>query len=163
MSKITRNMSHQLIKNSSQCSHFNNSSGNVSILQLHCCMSYFLLSFDFCCTFRAHIPQLGLELFLLDQMQMKIIQLENSQAQANCFHLTISCSPMVLDTLIRLSWIICWLEDNRMESINQSTEHKVLSHWKSVNSFDIFFFRHHTVPYHCASIIAAFFNTEWLK
>jgi hypothetical protein len=98
-----RNMSHQLIENSSQYNHFNNSSGNVSILQLHCCMSYFLLSFDFCCTFRAHIPQLGLELFLLDQMQMKIIQLENSHAQANCFHLTISCSPMVLNTLIRLS------------------------------------------------------------
>jgi hypothetical protein len=36
----------------------------------------------------------------------------------------------------------------------------MLSHWKSVNSFDIFFFRHHTVPYHCASIIAAFFLTQ---
>ncbi len=47
---------------------------------------------------------------------------------------------MVLNTLKHLSWIICWLEDNRMESINQSTEHNVMSHGeKSINSFNIFF------------------------
>ena len=47
-------------------------------------MLHFLLSFDFCWTFGAiHTPQLSLELFLVDQMPMKTIQLENSQAQVN--------------------------------------------------------------------------------
>ncbi len=96
-----RNLSHQLIYNSSQRHCFNNSSGNVSIPQLHCCMIYFLLSFDFCRTFRAHTPQLSFELFLLEQMPMTI-QLENSQNQVNCFHLTLACS-MVLNTLIHSS------------------------------------------------------------
>ncbi len=78
-----QNLSHQLIENSSQCNQFNNSSG--SILQLNCCMIYFILSFDLCYNFRAHIPQLSLELYLLDQMPIKTIQLENSHAQSNCF------------------------------------------------------------------------------
>jgi hypothetical protein len=51
-----------------------------------------------------------------------------------------------------------------MESINQSTEHNVMSHCgKSINSFDLCFFHCHTIPYHCVSVIAAFSNTEWLK
>ncbi len=66
-----RNLSHQLIENFSQCNCFNNSSGNVSIQQLHCCMIYFLLSFDFCCTFRDHIPQLSLELFCWSRCRWK--------------------------------------------------------------------------------------------
>jgi hypothetical protein len=32
-----------------------------------------------------------------------------------------------------------------------------------MNSFEIFFFHCHVILYHCASIKAAFFNTQWLK
>ncbi len=47
---------------------------------------------------------------------------------------------------------------------HQSPEHSVMSHCgKSINSFDIFFFHCRTISKHCASIIAAFLNTEWLN
>jgi hypothetical protein len=97
-----RNLLHQLIENSSQYNHFNNSLVNVSIPQLHCCMIYFLLSLDFCCIFRAHIPQLSLGLFSIgpDADENNSI---GECSQVNCFHLTMSFSPMVLNTPIHFS------------------------------------------------------------
>ncbi len=75
--------------------------------------------------------------------------------------MTLSCSHMVLYTLVHLSWIICWLDSN---GSNQSTQHRLLSECeKCTDSFELFVWHCHVFLYHCASIIAAFLNTEWLE
>jgi hypothetical protein len=56
------------------------------------------------------------------------------------------------------------LVGRQSNEINQSTQHRLLSDCeKGINSFEIFFFHCHVHLYHCASIMAAFLNTERLK
>ncbi len=77
--------------------------------------------------------------------------------------MTLSCSHMVLNTLIHLSWIICWLEDNQMEPINQQTQ-VVVRQWEMHELFRYIFL---SLPRNfislCFNKCCFFLNTEWLK
>ena len=54
-----RNLSHQVIEDSSQHNHFNNLYGTVSMPQILCCINCISLSFEFYWNFRAHTCHLS--------------------------------------------------------------------------------------------------------
>ncbi len=59
-----RNLSHQVIEDSSQQNHFNNSYGTVRTPQILCCINCISVSFEFYWNFRAHTSHLHFELVL---------------------------------------------------------------------------------------------------
>ena len=95
-----RNQSSQLIKNSTQREHLNNSSGNVSILQLHCRMIYFNVWFDFYWIFQAHKPQLRQSNWIDLSKEHNVVvhwQVLSKKFISHCHTISYQCASIIAD------------------------------------------------------------------
>jgi hypothetical protein len=107
-----RNLSHQVIEDSSQHNHFNNSYGTVSIPQILCCINCISLSFEFYWNFRAHTCHLSFVSSIGGGAKSRAL-LKVS--------LTILIGHCRAEWSFSMQWCsrICWFEDNRIDPIDR--------------------------------------------
>ena len=152
-----RNLSHQVIEDSSQHNHFNNLYGTVSMPQILCCINCISLSFEFYWNFRAHTCHLS--------FVFSIGEGAKSRALLKV-RLTIFIGHCLAEWSfsMQLCSRICWFEDNRIDPIDRrkSTKHERgdVALWKFNEDTQYFFCIATQLQFQSASIIADLSNAE---